>query len=113
VNLPPEFEPPRADVGSGALAGALTGLLMLFLTDTVSTVAAAPLLVVVVAFLVSYFLPARKVEAGAIAGAVVMVAIGIYTLVTTGSLADEATFAAGVAYLAQILISYVIAPRQP
>lgn len=103
---------PRADVSTGALAGALVGLLMIFLTGSPSAAVVAPLLVVVLQFAVEYLVPTKKAEAGAIAGAVVVVGVGIYSLVA-GLPLDEAAFVSAGTYLVTMVLTFALPAAQP
>lgn len=104
---------PRTDVSTGALAGALVGILMLVINGGTTAAALAPLLTIAVHFGVEYAFPLMKREAGAVAGALVVVGVGIYQLAMTATLLDEATFNAAAVYVVTLILTYALPPAQP
>lgn len=104
---------PRADVSTGALAGALVGILMLVLNGGATVAALAPLLTIVAQVGIEYLWPTRKVEAGALAGAIMVVGVHVYVRLTTGQIVDEATFNAAAVYIVTLILTAVLPPVQP
>lgn len=103
---------PRADASTDALAGVLDGLMMLFLTDSASAAAIGAFAVLIVQFGIEYLVPSMKLTAGAIAGFVVVVATGIYSL-AIGLPLDEAAFQTAGVYLVTSVLTYLIPSGQP
>jgi uncharacterized membrane protein (UPF0136 family) len=108
---------PRADVSTGALGGAIAALLTALIValngggalDMAIVWASA---LIIVQFAIEYLVPSRKLASGAIAGAIVTVAAGIYDLAAGGGL-DAPTFTTAVAYLITTGLTALLPPRQP
>lgn len=103
---------PRSDVSTGALAGALVGILMLVLNGGTTAAALAPLLTVCIHFGVEYAFPRMKREAGAIAGALVVVGVGAYSLIV-GLAFDGAAFNSAAVYLVTLVLTFALPAVQP
>ena len=105
---------PRLDVGYSAMTAAIVGLATLalnyFLLGNPVGLATLPtLLVVTVMGLVSYVVPTSKEIAGAIAGALVVLAEA-YLSSRTGDAIDVGSVTAAVTYFVQLLLLFAL-PR--
>lgn len=106
---------PRADIGTGALAGAITALIVALATGTATLAVISGAAVVIVQFLIGYLWASRKAEAGAIAGALVTVGVAVYTaaVLNQPAIFNDATVTAALTYLVTMVLSLALPPRQP
>lgn len=104
---------PRADVSNAALAGALIGLLLLVLTGTPTVAAVASFATVILQFGFAWLLSAPyKLHANFLAGALVAVAVGVYSI-RTGLPYNEAAFQQNLVALVTFLLNVFLPAKQP